>query len=174
MNAVEPEGLERLRFLAETVALEAGHLAGTDARLFAEPFTEARARQLRTDVDLAERVDAFVARFGRLQDTLADKLLPALLRQLAEPLGSAIDNLNRAERLGFVGSVDQWLQSRRLRNRMVHEYVRDPAVLAAALEAGHAFVPLLLAAATALSQEVQRRFGPQAPEGAAADEGTTG
>ena len=33
------------------------------------------------DIDLAERVDAFVARFGRLQDTAADKLLPELLRR---------------------------------------------------------------------------------------------
>ena len=159
MNHVDPPSLQRLRFLADTVALEAQHLALTDSRLFAEAFTAARATLLRTDVDLAERVDAFVARFGRLQDTLADKLLPALLNELAEPLGSAIDNLNRAERLGYVASVEQWLQARRLRNRMVHEYVRDAQELAAALQAGHAFVPLLLQAASTLGQEVQRRFG---------------
>lgn len=157
--AAEPQALERLRFLAETVALEAAHLSATDARLFAAPFDLARALRLQTDIDLAERVDAFVARFGRLQDTLADKLLPALLSQLAEPLGSALDNLGRAERLGFIASVDQWLQARRLRNRMVHEYVRDAAELATALQAGHAFVPLLLDAAVALEREVRQRFG---------------
>ncbi len=153
------DAVERLRFLAETVALEAQHLALTNARLFAEPFTEERARRLRTDVDLAERVDAFVVRFGRLQDTLADKLLPTLLSELAEPRGSAIDNLNRAERLGYVTSVDQWLQARRLRNRMVHEYVRDTAELAAALSAGHALVPLLLQTADAFAREIRQRFG---------------
>ena len=31
----------------------------------------------------------------------------------------------------------------RVRNRMVHEYVRNPAELAEALNEGHAFVPLL-------------------------------
>lgn len=90
---------------------------------------------------------------------MGDKLLPALLAQLAEPVGSAIDNLERAERLGFVASADLWLQARRLRNRMVHEYVRDPAALAAALEAGHAFVPLLMQTAAALGAELKRRFG---------------
>lgn len=166
MNGADSHALQRLRFLADTVALEAQHLALTDARLFAEAFTEARALLLRTDVDLAERVDAFVARFGRLQDTLADKMLPALLDELAEPLGSAMDNLNRAERLGYVTSVEQWVQARRLRNRMVHEYVRDPAELAAALRAGHAFVPLLLRAAATLGREVRQRFGPQTLPGA--------
>jgi hypothetical protein len=159
VNAADPPGLARLRFLGETVAAEAAHLAGTDGRLFASPFTEARARSMASDADLSERVDAFVARFGRLQDTLGDKLLPALLAQLAEPVGSAIDNLERAERLGFVASADLWLQARRLRNRMVHEYVRDPAALAAALEAGHAFVPLLMQTAAAFGAELKRRFG---------------
>ena len=162
MNGTDSPARQRLRFLAETVTLEAHHLALTDSRLFVEPFDAARAALLKTDVDLAERVDAFVIRYGRLQDTLADKMLPALLDELAEPLGSAIDNLNRAERLGFFASVEQWIKARRLRNRMVHEYVRDLAELAAALNAGHTFVPLLLNAAASLGREVQQRFGAQA------------
>lgn len=159
MNGADQGEIARLQFLADTVALEAAHLAVTDQRLFASAFDAARALSLVHDLDLSERVDAFVARFGRLQDTLADKLLPALLRQLAEPVGSALDNLARAERLGFIHSVDQWLESRRLRNRMVHEYVRDAAELAAALTAGHVHVRLLLDAAAALRGEVLRRFG---------------
>jgi hypothetical protein len=146
-----PPAGERLRFLAETVRAEAALLAGTQGRLFALPMTPERAATLRVDDALADRVDAFVARFGRLQDTLADKLLPALLEWLAEPAGTAIDNLARAERLGWLDSVDQWLDVRRQRNRMIHEYVRDPAALATALEAANAAVPLLLRAAGAMS-----------------------
>lgn len=147
---------ERLLFLAETVSAEARQLRATDARLFGRPMTAARAAELRLDIDLSERADAFVARFGRLQDTLADKLLPALLDWLAEPLGAAIDNLNKAERLGWVTSVEQWLEIRRLRNRMIHEYVRDDAELAAALDAAHRAVPLLEAAASALVERTRR------------------
>lgn len=45
-----------------------------------------------------------MGRFGRLQDTLGDKLLPLLLSLLGEKVSSAIDNLDRAERLGFIES----------------------------------------------------------------------
>lgn len=154
----------KLRFLAETVRAESLRLQTTDGRLFASPMTAERASSLRTDIDLAERTDAFVARFGRLQDTLADKLLPALLDWLAEPVAAAIDNLNRAERLGWIQSVETWTEVRRLRNRMIHEYVRDPAELASALTAAHAAVPLLAAAASAMASRVMAEpaFSPPA------------
>ena len=152
-----PDPGERLRFLAETVRLESEHLRLTDARLFAEPMDETRVLRLRGDIDLAERVDAFVARFGRLQDTVGDKLLPALLAWLAEPLGPAIDNLTRAERLGWIASVDHWLEARRLRNRMVHEYVRDAVELADSLTRAHLAVPLLGDAAAAMVTVVVQR-----------------
>ena len=40
---------------------------------------------------------------------------------------------------------------------MVHEYVEDPAVLASALQTGHGFVRVLVAAAESLMAEVERR-----------------
>lgn len=66
------------------------------------PMDAQRAGTLREDIDLGERVDAFVARVGRLQDTLADKLLPEVLSWLGEAVGPAIDNVARAERLGWI------------------------------------------------------------------------
>lgn len=146
-----PRPSDKLRFLAEVVASEAELLAITDARLFSHPMTAQRAASLKADMDLGERVDAFVARFGRLQDTLADKLLPARLDWLAEPVGPAIDNLTRAERLGWLASTDDWLAVRRLRNRMIHEYVKDPAELAHALARAHEAVPMLQLAAERLA-----------------------
>ncbi len=143
---------ERLAFLRDIVALEVEHLQQTDQRLFQEPMDADRVRRLRHDIDLAERVDAFVARFGRLQDTVADKLLPALLQAKAESVGPALDNLNKAERFGWLASVDEWLVVRKLRNRMIHEYVKDPAELAQALQAAHDFVPLLVNTAQRMRQ----------------------
>lgn len=143
---------ERLAFLRDIVALEVEHLQQTDQRLFQEPMDADRVRRLRHDIDLAERVDAFVARFGRLQDTVADKLLPALLQAKAESVGPALDNLNKAERFGWLASVDEWLVVRKLRNRMIHEYVKDPAELAQALQAAHDFVPLLVHTAQRMRQ----------------------
>lgn len=65
-NALRPPPGDKLRFLAETVLAEADLLRITDGRLFAEPMDAQRASSLRQDIELAERVDAFVARFGRL------------------------------------------------------------------------------------------------------------
>jgi hypothetical protein len=147
----------RLQYLCGVVLKEARHLAGTDQRLFDTPFTSQRAAQLEPDPQLAERVDAFVGRFGRLQDTIGDKLLPLLLTALGEPDAAAIDNLDRAERLKLIDSADDWMTMRRLRNQMVHEYVEDPSMLASALQTGHDFVPILLDTADRLIAELQRR-----------------
>ena len=57
------------------------------------------------NAELTERLDAFVSRFCRLQDTLGDKLLPVYLRMQLEPAGTVLDNLNRAEKLGLIPSV---------------------------------------------------------------------
>lgn len=144
----------KLRFLAETVLAESASLRTTDGRLFALPMDAQRAGTLRDDIDLAERVDAFVARFGRLQDTVGDKLLPAVLAWLAEPVGPAIDNLARAERLGWIASAADWIECRQLRNFMIHGYVRDMALLASALTRGHLAVPLLHTSAQTLADLV--------------------
>ena len=62
-----PQSLARLQFFARVATKEGTHLQSTDQRLFAERFTELRARSLDDDPALAERVEAFVARFGRCQ-----------------------------------------------------------------------------------------------------------
>ncbi|MFZ2855867.1 MAG: hypothetical protein WAZ34_17355 [Rhodocyclaceae bacterium] len=147
----------RLQFLVRVVRKEAKHLGSTDQRLFAGPFTVEQAIRLEEDADLAERVEAFVGRFGRLQDTVGDKLLPLFLVALGEKSAAAIDNLDRAERLGLLASVDGWMTMRKLRNQMVHEYVEDPAVLASALQTGHDFVPELIAVANHICTEIAQR-----------------
>lgn len=147
----------RLRFLSRVVSKECRHLALTDQRLFAGEGALAQVGQIDENPDLAERVEAFVGRFGRLQDTLGDKLLSALLSALGERLSSAIDNLDRAERLGLIESADEWMAMRALRNQMVHEYVEDGAVLMGALRSGHAFVPALLVAADRMQSEMASR-----------------
>ncbi len=154
---VAPNTASRLAFLTRVVRKECRHLRTTDQRLFLEPFTAARAAQLETDPELAERVEAFLGRFARLQDTAGDKLLPALLAALGETPGAAIDNLDRAERLGWLESSDTWVAMRKLRNQMIHEYVEDLAVLSDAIETAHGYVPTLISVATCLTDEAQRR-----------------
>ena len=149
----------RLEFLSRVTSKECKYLLDTDSRLFGDLFTIEMAQKIDADPVLAERLDAFVSRFGRLQDTVGDKLLPALLLALAETPGPAIDNLDKAEKFGFIESADVWLEMRKLRNQMVHEYIEDMAVLSSALRSGHAFVPALVAAARRCATEADRLLG---------------
>ena len=146
----------RLEFLTRVTGKECKYLLDTDSRLFGDLFTTDMVQKIDADPVLAERLDAFVSRFGRLQDTVGDKLLPALLLALAETPGPAIDNLDKAEKFGFIESADTWLEMRKLRNQMVHEYIEDMAVLSSALRSGHAFVPALVAAARRCVAEANR------------------
>lgn len=103
---ITPLQTVRLKFLARVSHKECQHLQGTDGRLFGNLFTIEEAKKIEIDPILAERLDAFVSRFGRLQDTVGDKLLPALLTALAEKTGPAIDNLDKAEKLGLMTLAD--------------------------------------------------------------------
>jgi hypothetical protein len=53
------------------------------------------------------------------------------------------------------------MEMRRLRNQMVHEYIEDLAVLTSALRNGHAFVPVLVAAARRCVAEALRLLAAQ-------------
>ena len=134
---------ERLSGLLKTAQAELLHLQQTDQRLFGTPFDpEGLVVQL-ADIDFSERVDAFVARFGRLQDLLGDKLLPAWLKAMEERVGAVLENLDRAERLGLIDGADDWLAVRKLRNLMVQEYLDRAESLHMALYAAHAQVGML-------------------------------
>lgn len=143
----------RLNRLAVIMGRQLRHLLVTDGRLFGTAFTPDRARSLTEDEDLAERVEAFVPRFGRLQDSLGDKALPAWLMAHGERVQACAENLDRAERLALIADAQAWVDMRRLRNLMIHEYVKDPLLLASALTAGHEYVPVLSAAARSLLGE---------------------
>jgi hypothetical protein len=148
---------ERLEFLARVTQKECLYLQETDARLFTEHMTIERLQAIKNDSELAERLDAFVGRFGRLQDNLGgDKLLPHLLVAMAEKTGAAIENLDRAEQLGWIESADLWLEIRKLRNQMVHEYIEDLTILTSALQAGHDFVPVLMGTSKRLTAQIEK------------------
>ena len=145
---------KRLEFLCRVVRKESRLLLDTRQRLFKPGFNPVALATLDSTPDLADRIESFVARFGRLQDTTGDKLLPQVLAALGERVASFADNLDRAEKLGWIASADDWFSMRALRNQMVHEYVEDPIVLWNALDAGQRFTLLLTQAADAMCQEV--------------------
>lgn len=64
-------------------------------------------------------------------------MIPLVLLAEAETLGTALDNLGRAERLGWLPSLVDWTGARALRNRIVHECMEN-------LERGKQLVSILL------------------------------
>ncbi len=154
---INPQTKERLQFLSRVVARECAHLEKTTQRLFATPLTLERLQTIETDDEFSERVEAFASRFSRLQDTLGDKLLPQLLSVLGEKPSTAIDNLDKAEKLGWLNSSDEWMTIRQLRNQMVYDYIEDLTVLQTALQTAQLAVPMLLKTTQNLLQELQKR-----------------
>jgi hypothetical protein len=148
----------RLEFLCRVVQKEAQYLQETAARLFVAPLTPEALKRISDDSLLAERLDAFVSRFGRLQDTLTDKFLPTLLDAMAEPKASAVENLDRAEKLSWIDSTDEWLEIRKLRIQMIHEYIEDVVVLSNALTSGQRFVSKLSSTADSFVAQAKRRI----------------
>lgn len=149
------------RFLSTMaiVAKEAMHLEWSRARLFEQNIDSAWVDSLSVHPELAERLEAFVARYGRLQDTLADKLLPRWLLALAEQPGSQIEVLNRAERLGVVDDVASWLEARQLRNRLIHEYMTDSASFAEDLNLAESYGRMLIRTYLRLREDAVSRLG---------------
>lgn len=134
----------RLWQLLELVGREGFHLQGVVDRLFSdEKVDDQWVGNVIATPEGIDRLESFVGKFSRMQDTTMDKLLPAFLVAIGERSGTALDNLNRAEKLGFVREADAWLSMRMLRNRLVHEYVEDLTELAAALSKARLLVPEL-------------------------------
>lgn len=109
------------------------------------------------NADLTERLDAFVSRFCRLQDTLGDKLLPVYLSMQLEPVGTVLDNLNRAEKLGLIPSVADWIEARTLRNSLAHEYTEDVDMLRQSILRALELVPMLETVTKKLCQESRKQ-----------------
>jgi len=149
--------LERLKFLRRVVDKEIHHLSYSARKLFNEPFTVERAKQLNTSDELAEQLEAFTSRFCRLQDTLGDKLLPTWLDVLEEKATVAIDNLDKAEKIGVLPSVELWLELRQLRNQMIHEYIEDLDILVDALQAAYKNIEFIVGVANAINIDIENR-----------------
>jgi uncharacterized protein YutE (UPF0331/DUF86 family) len=126
------------QFIAEQLVRvtekEARYLVRTAARLRSQHLDLAWVESLENNDERSEMLDAFVSRYSRLQDSLGDKLLRAMLRASLEKTGSQLDNLLRAEKLGWIESTQAWIELRELRNRLVHEYMESADDLLDALQ----------------------------------------
>ena len=71
--------IDRFLQTLHVVSREAKHLKYSYERLFSENIDEDWVAKLEQNPEKAERLEAFISRFERMQDTIADKLLPSRL-----------------------------------------------------------------------------------------------
>ena len=90
------------------------------------PLTGASLQSL--DAETVQDLDQFVLRFGKLQDAIGSRLLPAVLTYLQEPYEHRpmLDKLNRLEQLGYLERAEDWPRLRAIRNQFAHEYPDEP------------------------------------------------
>ena len=120
-----------MKLTPEQLALMQIHaVCQTHAETLAEALQDLQLRALTLDdySHLAKEdrrlLDQFAYRYTRLQDDMGARLMPAVLKALGEDIGpmSAIDRFTRLEQLGWLGSADEWLAMRHVRNQFAHDY----------------------------------------------------
>lgn len=139
-----PEHAEDALFALALAEREASHLAFTRSTLFAQHIDLDWVKSIESNETLAEKIDAFVSRFGRLQDHIGEKLLPRFARLLGEPVRSLLDVLAYAERMLWLEEAEAFVGARKLRNRLVHEYMIDPELFLEALLAADEAARMLI------------------------------
>ena len=76
------------------------------------------------EIEKIKTIDFFIYRFTKIQDRMGEKLFPIVLKELHEYKSSMslIDILHRLEKLELLESSDTWIDYRKLRNALTHEY----------------------------------------------------
>lgn len=108
------------------------------------PLDENRYLQLMDDE--IEHIDQFLYRFSKLQDTIGEKLFPLMLEFLKEEHVKNkpfIDVLNRLEQLGLLEDKNTWLELRKIRNNINHQYEDEAKQATEGLNAIYAAKPVL-------------------------------
>jgi hypothetical protein len=108
------------------------------------PLDASRYQKLSDDE--IEHIDQFLYRFAKLQDAMGEKLFLLILEFLKEENTTNkpfIDILNRLEQLGLLENKNVWLELRKIRNNIAHQYEDEPQQAAEALNAIYAVKPIL-------------------------------
>lgn len=148
-----PEHAENAILVLELAEKEAAHLAYTHRTLFAQPIDLQWVQALVEREDLAEKIDAFVSRFGRLQDHIGEKLIPRFAALLGSEPKSLLDNLAYAEKTGWLDSAEAFVSARKLRNLLVHEYMAEAELFLESLQAADEATYMLIDVVTRIKQQ---------------------
>jgi hypothetical protein len=146
------EHKERACLALELAQKEVVHLTYTYNSLFFQPIDLEWVESLNEQEELSEKVDAFVSRFGRLQDHIGEKLIPRFSALLGESPKSLLDGLAFAEKMEWIESAENFISTRKLRNILVHEYLVNAELFLNALQAADKATLMLIDVVNKISQ----------------------
>lgn len=93
------------------------------------PLEQATLERLKKDKTLFGALAAINERFAKLQDTLGASMRHAMVL-LGEPTDTFLKILAFYEKVGVIGSIDEWQICRAARNLAAHTYETDYAAIA--------------------------------------------
>lgn len=113
------------------------HAQILDMALTALANLDATGQNAEIDTEQTRILDQLAYRFGKLQDTMGEKVLPLILEIAQEVViehATFIEKLNQLEKMGAISSVEDWKKFRVARNSLAHEYHEQDDLKKAALE----------------------------------------
>ena len=127
-----PVHAENALLALELASKKATYLANTHRTLFAMPIDAVWVQQLAAQPELVEKVEAFVSRFGRLQDYLGEKLISRFAALLGESPKFLFDVLAYTEKLSGLQAPTALLAPETVKPVSTRIYVRPRVVFAGA------------------------------------------
>ena len=150
-----PEHAENAQLALALAKKEVAHLSYTHTTLFAQAINLQWVQSLEQHEELSEKIDAFVGRFGRLQDHIGEKLIPRFAALLGETPKSLLDVLSYAEKMGWIDNSEAFISARKLRNLLVHEYMSDSTLFLEALGLADEATKMLVKVVNNIAQYAQ-------------------
>ncbi len=150
-----PEHAENAQLALALAKKEVAHLSYTHTTLFAQAINLQWVQSLEQHEELSEKIDAFVGRFGRLQDHIGEKLIPRFAALLGETPKSLLDVLSYAEKMGWIDNSEAFISARKLRNLLAHEYMSDSTLFLEALGLADEATKMLVKVVNNIAQYAQ-------------------
>lgn len=111
------------------------------------------------DFETVKVIDTFIFRFIKLQDYLGQKLFRRFLEEIGELYEnmSFIDILDKLERLEIISLSEEWIEIRKLRNKLTHEYPDEIEEMKKEIEIAINKIPVLEEAIQNLQNFLKKR-----------------